>query len=125
MPELTGLAPVLLVPDVEAALEHYRDLLGFEVEPHVDGGEAIYGYATRDRCNLHLALCADGPRPNDEVSPTMFDVYLWVDDVEALHAEFVSRGADVIHPPTDRPYGLREIRVRDLNGYVLGIGAPL
>ena len=125
MPELTGLAAVLLVPDVEVALEHYRDRLGFEVEPYVDGGEAVYGYASRGACSLHLARCADGPRPNDEVSPTMFDVYLWVDDVDALHEEFVSRGADVIHPPIDRPYRLREIRVRDLNGYVLGFGAPL
>ena len=125
MAELTGLAPVLLVPDVEAALEHYRELLGFDVEPYLDGGEAIYGYATRDGCNLHLARCEEGARPNDRVSPMMFDVYLWADDVEALHDEFVARGADVLHPPVDRPYGLREIRVRDLNGYVLGIGAPL
>jgi uncharacterized glyoxalase superfamily protein PhnB len=123
--ELTGLAPVLLVPDVEAALDHYREHLGFDVEPYVHDGVAIYGYASRDACNLHFALCADGARPNDKVFPTMFDAYLWVDDVEALHDELVERGAELIHPPTDREYGLREIRVRDLYGYVLGIGQPL
>ena len=125
MAELTGLAPVLLVPDVEAALEHYRDLLGFEVEPYVRDGVAIYGYASRGACNLHFALSRDGPRPNDQVSPEMFDVYFWVDDVEALHGELVERGADLVHAPTNREYRLREIRVRDLNGYVLGIGQPL
>ncbi len=76
MAELTGLALVLLVPDVAAALDHYRD-------------------------------------------------YLWVDDVGTLHQELVSRGADIIHGPTERPWQMREIRVRDLNGYVLGFGEPL
>lgn len=125
MAELTGLAPVLLVPDVEAALDHYRELLGFEVEPYVHEGVAVYGYASRGSCNLHFAPCRHAPRPNGSLSPGMFDAYLWVDDVEALHDELAGRGADLIHPPTDREYGLREIRVRDLNGYILGIGQPL
>ncbi|MBA2568417.1 MAG: hypothetical protein H0V11_03625 [Actinobacteria bacterium] len=29
------------------------------------------------------------------------------------------------HEPCERPWGMLEIRVRDLNGYVLGIGEPL
>lgn len=122
MAELTGLAPVLLVPDLQAALDHYRDVLGFAVEGYDRG----YGFATRGRCTIHLAACELGPRPNREVyPPDMFDVYLWTDDVEALHEELVRRGSELLHPPTERPYGMREIRVRDLNGHVLGIGQPL
>ncbi len=127
MTRLTGLAPVLLVPDVAAALAHYRDVLGFgevrawELEPN------DYGYATRDGCTIHLAHSQGGaPRPNSEIRPPdLFDVYLWVDDVEALHEELAGRGADIVHPPTERPWRMREIRVRDLNGYVLGFGEPL
>jgi catechol 2,3-dioxygenase-like lactoylglutathione lyase family enzyme len=115
----TGLAPVLLVPDVAAALAWYRDVLGCEVEPwRPEPGD--YGYVTRDACAIHVAR-APAARPNGEP----FDVYLWVDDVEALHEALRARGADVLHPPTDRPWGMREIRVRDLNGYVLGIGQPV
>jgi uncharacterized glyoxalase superfamily protein PhnB len=124
--ELTGLAPVLLVADVPATLDHYRDVLGFEVESYelVPGH---YGYARRGACYLHFA-CFDGvpPRPNSEVvDPTIFDVYLYVDDIDALYEELVARGADILHPPTERAWRMREIRVRDLNGYVLGIGQPL
>lgn len=120
----TGLAPVLLVPDVLAALDWYRDVLGFdgeawELEP------SDYAYVTRDGCTIHLG---HGPKahPNAELRPPdMFDVYLWVDDVESLHQEFAANGAEILLPPTDQPWRLREIRVRDLNGYVLGIGQPL
>jgi catechol 2,3-dioxygenase-like lactoylglutathione lyase family enzyme len=125
VPSLLGVAPVLLVPDVEAALDHYRDRLGFEVWPYRDQRRAVYGYAERDGCNLHFALCKSGPSANGRLSPGMFDVYLWVDDVESLHAELGGRGADILEPPTDREYGLRDIRIRDLDGYVLGIGQPL
>jgi uncharacterized glyoxalase superfamily protein PhnB len=52
-------------------------------------------------------------------------VYLWTDDVRSLHDELSSRGADILHPPTERPWGMLEIRVRDLNGYVLGFGQPI
>jgi predicted enzyme related to lactoylglutathione lyase len=120
---LTGLAPVLLVADVRVAAEYYRDRLGFDVSFY-DRIPDHYAYAERDGCHLHFA-CFHGvrPRPNVEVvPPDMFDVYFWVDDVEALHEEVVGRGADVMVPPTDQGYGLREIRVRDPHGYILAFG---
>jgi catechol 2,3-dioxygenase-like lactoylglutathione lyase family enzyme len=119
----TGLAPVLLAPDVQEALDYYRDVLGFEVEPYaIEPGN--YGYAARDGTSIHLAQ-ADHCRPNSDLVGDLFDVYIWVDDVEAVHAELVERGANILHSPTDRAWGMREIRVRELNGYVLGIGQPL
>lgn len=123
MARFTGLAPVLLAPDVTEALDYYRDKLGFEVRAY-EGEPSAYGYATRDGCNVHIAH-ADHCRPNSDLVGDLFDVYLWVDDVEAVHAELVERGANILHAPTDRPWGMREIRVRELNGYVLGIGQPL
>lgn len=119
----TGLAPVLLAPNVQEALDHYRDKLGFEVRPY-EGEPSAYGYATRDGTTIHIAH-ADHCRPNSDLVTDLFDVYIWVEDVETVHEELVERGAAIMHPPTDREYGLREIRVRDLNGYVLGIGQPL
>jgi catechol 2,3-dioxygenase-like lactoylglutathione lyase family enzyme len=119
----TGLAPVLLAPDIAEALDYYRDVLGFEVEPFAkDPG--VYGYAKRDGAYIHIAQ-ADHCRPNSDLVGDLFDVYIWVDDVQAVHEELVKRGANILHAPTDRPWGMREIRVRELNGYVLGIGQPL
>jgi catechol 2,3-dioxygenase-like lactoylglutathione lyase family enzyme len=87
---LTSHATVLLVPDVPAALDWWRDALGFEVEVY-EGGD-FYGYARRDGVYVHLSKCHD-VRPNSVASPPdLFDLYLYVDDVEALHAELVERG---------------------------------
>jgi uncharacterized glyoxalase superfamily protein PhnB len=45
-----------------------------------------------------------------------------VDDIEALHEEFLGRGANLLHGPVDQAYGLRELRVRDPDGYILAFG---
>jgi catechol 2,3-dioxygenase-like lactoylglutathione lyase family enzyme len=123
---LTGHATVLLVDDVRRALDYYRDRLGFEVSEYERIAEH-YGYASRDGCHVHFA-CWEGvaPRPNSEVvPPDMFDVYVYVDDVEAFHSELVERGADLLHGPVDQGYGLREVRVRDPHGYILAFGRSL
>jgi catechol 2,3-dioxygenase-like lactoylglutathione lyase family enzyme len=121
--KITGAATVLLVDEVAQMLEYYRDRLGFDVSPwEVNPGH--YGYASRGACELHFARF-DGaqPRPNHrEAPPDMFDVYVHVDDVDALHDELVGRGADLLHGPVEQPYGQREIRVRDPFGYVLAFG---
>ena len=126
MTRLTGHATVLLVAHVQRALEYYRDKLGFEVERY-DRIPEHYGYASRDDCHIHFA-CWEGvePRPNSEVvPPDMFDVYIYVDDVDALHEELLERDAELLHGPVDQGYGVRDIRVRDPNGYILAFGTLL
>ena len=39
-----------------------------------------------------------------------------VDDVDAHHQQAVAEGADVVYPPTDMPYGVREYSARDPEG---------
>ncbi len=121
---LTGHAPFLLVPDVAAALEHYRDVFGFETSAvRARAGGQRHGDARRVHDLLQPRAEGDpelGARP-----PDLFDVYLWTDDVQTLFEELRGRGADILHEPIDRPWRMREIRVRDPNGYVLGFGQPL
>lgn len=121
MARLTGLAPVLIVPEVQEALDYYRDKLGFEVGAWEDN-PAAYGYAERDDCHIHFCQ-GETPRPNSEiVQPDLFDVYLWPDDVRALYEELQGRGADLLHEPIERPWGMLEIRVQDPFGYILAFG---
>jgi catechol 2,3-dioxygenase-like lactoylglutathione lyase family enzyme len=120
---LTGHAAVLLVEDVARSTDYYRDALGFETRRWEVNPEH-YGYASRDGCHLHFARFAGAKaRPNhEEAPPDMFDVYFWVEDVEALREELRSRGTEVLYGPVDQPYGLREIRVSDPDGYILAFG---
>jgi predicted enzyme related to lactoylglutathione lyase len=45
-------------------------------------------------------------------------VGLWsqVRDVDAVRDELEEAGVDIIEPPTDKPWGLREMQVRDPDG---------
>jgi catechol 2,3-dioxygenase-like lactoylglutathione lyase family enzyme len=114
---------VLLVRNVEQSMAYYRDKLGFEVTSFEEN-PSHYAFANRGECWFHFA-CWGGvePKPNSElVPPDMFDAYLYVDDIPALHEEFVKRGADLVHGPEEREWTSAEIRVRDPDGYVLAFG---
>ena len=121
---LVSQATVFLVDDVQRALDYYRDALGFQVSAY-ERNPRHYGYAERDGVQFHFACFRNaGPRPNHEVvPPDMFDAYVAVDDVDALHAELVERGAHLLHGPVDQAYGLREIRVGDPHGYIVAFGS--
>jgi catechol 2,3-dioxygenase-like lactoylglutathione lyase family enzyme len=47
-----------------------------------------------------------------------------VDDVDALHAELVSRGIAIALAPTDQTWGNREMYVRDADGNTLRFLGP-
>jgi MerR family transcriptional regulator, thiopeptide resistance regulator len=47
-----------------------------------------------------------------------------VDDVDQHHARAVEEGADVVYPPTDMPYGVREYSARDPEGALWSFMTP-
>jgi uncharacterized glyoxalase superfamily protein PhnB len=48
----------------------------------------------------------------------------FVRDVDKLHEELVRRGAIIQMPPSEMPWGLREMQVADPDGNVIRFGAP-
>jgi uncharacterized glyoxalase superfamily protein PhnB len=44
-----------------------------------------------------------------------------VADVDAVHAEALRRGLELVHPLTDEPWGVRRFFVKDPNGVVLNV----
>src|SRR5206468_7996449 len=103
-------APVLHVPDVAATATFYRDVLGFTW----DFGGDDYAVVWRDNSAIHLAK-GDG-------RPTGIHLFQWVQDVDAYYAEIVTRGAKVETTPEDRPYGVRDFSLEDVNGIVVVFG---
>ena len=113
--------PVLLTVDPEGTIDFYTRRLGFRVDFR-DGDPTRYLGISRDNAALHFAIAAPvGPghaavwRPGLEPA----DVNFFVADVDALFAEFTSRGAPVKGPPADQSYGVRDFDVREPNGYIL------
>lgn len=114
--------PVLLVKDVVRAAAYYTDKLGFAVG-RFWGEPPTFAIACRDGVSVMLNQvdAGDNFRPNGAYDGR-FSVYIDVDDADALHAEYQSKGADIACPPEDMPYMMREFQVRDLDGHLLGCG---
>lgn len=125
-PRLTSSAPVLLVRDVVAAANHYRDALGFTYE-RFWGEPPDFVILKRDHLHLMLSQAPAGTviTPHWQINHNMWNVYFWVDDVDALYAEFQKRGAKIDYGLGNKPYDVREFGVQDLDGYDIAFGQPL
>ena len=122
---LTSSAPVLLVRDVIAAANHYRDALGFTYE-RFWGEPPNFVILRRDELHVMLSLAPSNHIvvPNWKVNG-IWNVYFWVDDVDSLYAEVKQNGATIDYDLEDKPYNVREFGVRDLDGYDIGFGQPM
>src|SRR5687768_3885157 len=91
--KLTASAPVLLVKDVIAAADHYRDTMGFAYDQFY-GDPPNFVILQRDGMYVMLRQAEDPKHvvPHWTVADKLWNIYFWVDDVDALHAEFVRRG---------------------------------
>jgi len=123
MPRITGIAPFFLVADVVRAAEYYRDKLGFTIRGYFFEEPPVFAMVGRDDQIVMLSLMDTGRGgSNRGHKDDALDAYLWVDDVDALHAEFQRSGAAIVTGPQLRIYGMKELEVRDLDGYVICFG---
>ncbi|MGL4974279.1 MAG: VOC family protein, partial [Bosea sp. (in: a-proteobacteria)] len=52
----------------------------------------------------------------------LWNAYIWVDDAAALFAEMKASGAKIDYELCDKPYGVREFGLQDLDGHDIGFG---
>jgi len=125
-PKLIGSAPVLLVADVVKAANYYRDQLGFTYD-RFWGEPPSFCMVKRDGFIVMLAQAPAKARlmPHWKVVDKMWNAYFWCDDVEALHAEFVRRGARIDYGLGIKPYGIKEFGIQDLDGHDIAFGQRL
>jgi hypothetical protein len=117
--ELTSVAPIIPVRDLDVALDRYRRL-GFDARGYA--GPERYGFVDRGSVSMHLTEW-------DEHDPlrTAASVYLYVSDADALYAEW--KALDNLDgrlvAPVDTPYGLREFAYVDPDGTAHRVGSPI
>ncbi len=114
----TSVAPVIPVRDLDAALERYRRL-GFTALSY--SGPARYGFVDRGRVSLHLSEWSE-----HDPQSTAASVYFYVDDADALYAQWTSSGVPGrFTEPADTDYQLREFAYIDPEGTLHRVGSPL
>jgi catechol 2,3-dioxygenase-like lactoylglutathione lyase family enzyme len=126
MPQITAVAPVLLVRDVAAAADYFRHRLGFSYD-RIWGDPPDFCMVRRDG---HTVMLSQAPPdaalvPHWRVVEKMWDAYFWVDDVDAIYEELRGRGATIDYGLGVKPYGVKEFGVQDLDDHDLAFGQVL
>ena len=115
-PMMVGAATIFVVADIAGSTAHYRDALGFAVTFEY-GDPTYYVCLCRDEVALHLIAATSTTR-----SPGQGGICVFVEDVDAVHAELKARGAQILKPPQDYDYGMRDFDLVDLDGNYLTFG---
>lgn len=103
--------PILSVADMSTSLRYYVDVLGFE---NADWGSSEFTCVTRDNASIYLSQGGQG-------GPGTW-VWIGVEDVDVLYAEYTTSGATIRHPPRNYPWAY-EMKVEDPDGHVLRFGS--
>lgn len=104
---------VIAVPDLERSAAFYRDVLGFAVTKIGDDGWRMF---VRENCKIMAGECPDATPPRDLGDHSYF-AYLVVDDVDAYYRRVQESSTEVVKPPRDEPWGMREFGLRTVDGH--------
>ena len=114
----TSMTPILNVASVEASIEHYTSVLGFNKDWDwpAEAEDKTFASISNGEVHVFLSENSQGARP--------VWIYYNVGDVDKLHEKYAAAGANIKKVPVDEPWGAREMLVEDLDGHVLRIGGP-
>lgn len=103
---------VLLRPvDAARSWRFYRDTLGLAVYREFEGGVVFF---------LGGGFLEVSGRAGTAAGPNVA-LWLQVRDVDTAFEELAARGAEVLRPPADEPWGLRELWVADPDGVRIAV----
>jgi catechol 2,3-dioxygenase-like lactoylglutathione lyase family enzyme len=111
--------PNLVSGDLAGAREFYAGFLGFDVAMDEPG---FTMFASPSNRTAQITV-ADRHNPGQDRGISEAQISVEVEDVDALHAEAVSRGLEIVYPLTDEPWGIRRFFVRDPDGRVINVAA--
>ena len=114
---IIGIAPQLLVDDLERSIAYYRDRLGFALDFVY---EDFYASVSRDGFAIHLK-CAPksaADRAHRKENEHL-DAYIAVIGVRDLFNDLQQRGASVLTPLEQRPWQCLDFYIEDPDGHVL------
>jgi len=107
--QLRQIIPSMPHRDVARGIAHYRDVLGFTIN------FAQENLGVMDRDSVRVLIVKRDDRG-------VGGCYVYVRDIDQLHAELVAKGANVQETPVSHPWGLRDFSVRDDEGNEITFG---
>ena len=123
MHQAIQITPFMHIPDLDAALAFFVEVLHFRVVLRHDN-YAYLGFGA-----AHVRILATPDAPIATRNTRRFSYYIDVHDVDALYRELKpmldTLPPDDVHGPADKPYGQRELLVVVPDGQILAFGQAI
>jgi uncharacterized glyoxalase superfamily protein PhnB len=107
--------PVLVYPDVRAAVDWLTAAFGFAERTRI--GESHRAQMSIGMDGAMIVADVAGSRQPPRADIVTHEIKVRVEDVAAQFERARAAGAKVLEPPVDREYGERECTVEDLAGH--------
>lgn len=118
------IAPQFFTTNIPATLAYYNDKLGFKCLSTWQD-PPVYAIVVRDQQPIHFR-CAKPAKTNpDKYADELLDAYLFIENADALYAEYAARGVEFTRELGNTPWNSREFVVKDCDGRLLAFGANL
>lgn len=108
--------PGLTVGDINEAVKHYTEQLGFTLG-FTWGNPPDMAGVNLGNVSIHLFRGTPGFAGGN--------VYFVIENVDELYEFHRNNGIHIFAPPENKPYELRDYHIRDLYGNILGFGQYL
>ncbi|MEM9542748.1 MAG: VOC family protein [Cyanobacteria bacterium P01_E01_bin.42] len=106
--------PIFPVRDVIATQQYFQEVLGFTVDWIWDDD---FGSVSRDRVCLFFSK-------ETKIGEGLGSFWS-IDKVDAVYTEYQKSGAKITRKLENKPWGMREFTIEDLNGHSHRIGSEL
>ena len=132
MPPIEGPCPLIQVYDMPRSVGFYR-MLGFEVvgcAPERRGDDFDWGLLRLDGMELMLNTAYEKPARPTAPEPGRVEhhadtgLFFYCADPDAAHRYLQSLGIEA-PPPTVAPYGMKQLWLKDPDGYVICLQCPV
>lgn len=122
------LTPILNVSNIQQSFAWFEKLgwkKGWDW-----GSPPAFGGVCSGECEIFLCQDGQGGRGRsarasthglDDGEDNGVWMAIWVENVDAIHQRCLEQGLEITWPPTDEPWGVREMHVRHPDGHVFRI----
>ncbi len=122
--KLTSLNPILETKDIQATIRFYTTILGFTVRGTFENAEREIVWADLVRDEVSIMFSVPNEHMNYGTILLTGSLYINVQDVDAVWEQLKDK-CEVVYPPENFVYEMREFAVKDNNGYVLNFAESL
>ncbi len=118
-PGVNPVSPILVLRNVEAALDFYQKAFGFKLQNVMKGPDNSILHAEMSHVDSQIMMGPESPERGAfaPTGPSPVTLYILVADVDAIADQARLHGGNIVQPPTDMFWGDRTAVIIDPEGH--------